>query len=267
MPRCASSFAVTRLSSTAITSAWRKVSAPRGLISERLPIGVATIYRPGGIFGFMRSRVMAEQSGRPQARRSILGLGLAGLAALALAGCEVVPRPNQAPPPPPEQPKPERPRVEPQGPVLPPDETRNRVAVLVPLSGPNAGVGTSIANAAQLALLDTGGERIRITVYDTARAGGSAAAAEEALGQGNGLILGPLLAEDVRAVAPVARRSGVPVIAFSNDVSVAGDGVYLMGFTPRESIDRVIGYARSKNMVRFAALTPNGVYGRRAGEA
>jgi branched-chain amino acid transport system substrate-binding protein len=209
---------------------------------------------------------MAEQSGRRQARRSILGLGMAAFAALALAGCQLVPKPNQAPPPVPEQAPPEQPRVEQPATGLPPDETRNRVAVLVPLSGPNAGVGTSIANAAQLALLDTGGERIRITVYDTAKAG-AAAAANEALGQGNGLILGPLLAEDVRAVAPVAHRSGVPVIAFSNDVSVAGDGVYLMGFTPGESIERVIGYARSKGMARFAALTPNGTYGRRAGEA
>jgi ABC-type branched-subunit amino acid transport system substrate-binding protein len=210
---------------------------------------------------------MAEQSGTPQARRSILGLGLAGLAALALAGCQVIPKPGQEPVPPPEQPAPEQPRAEPQGPSLPPDETRNRVAVLVPLSGANAGVGTSIANAAQLALLDTGGERIRITVYDTARAGGAAAAANEALGQGNGLILGPLLAEDVRAVAPVARRSGVPVIAFSNDVSVAGDGVYLMGFTPGGSIGRVVDYAKTHGLNRFAALTPNGVYGERAGRA
>jgi branched-chain amino acid transport system substrate-binding protein len=210
---------------------------------------------------------MAEQSGTPQARRSFVGLGMAGLAALALAGCALVPKPNQPPPPPPERPKPEQPRPEQPLPVLPSDETRNRVAVLVPLSGPNGGVGTSIANAAQLALLDTGGERIRITVYDTARAGGAAAAANEALAQGNGLILGPLLADDVRAVAPVARHSGVPVIAFSNDVSVAGDGVYLMGFTPGESIDRVVGYARSRGMARFAALTPNGIYGERAGRA
>ncbi|MDB5692178.1 MAG: penicillin-binding protein activator [Alphaproteobacteria bacterium] len=209
---------------------------------------------------------MAEQSGSPQARRSILRLGLAALTGLALAGCQLVPKPNQEPPPPAEQARPEQPRVEQPLTGLPPDETRNRVAVLVPLSGANAGVGTSIANAAQLALLDTGGDRIRITVYDTAK-GGAAAAANEAIGQGNGLILGPLLADDVRAVAPVARRSGVPVIAFSNDVSVAGDGVYLMGFTPGESIERVIGYARGKGMARFAALTPNGVYGRRAGEA
>jgi ABC-type branched-subunit amino acid transport system substrate-binding protein len=210
---------------------------------------------------------MAEQSGAPQARRSILGLGLAGLAALALAGCALVPKPNQPSPPPPEQAPPPPPSVEQPTTGLPRDETRNRVAVLVPLSGPNGAVGTSIANAAQLALLDTGGERIRITVYDTARPGGAAAAASEALDQGNRLILGPLLADDVRAVAPVAHRAGVPVITFSNDVSIAGDDVYLMGFTPRESIERVVGYARSKGMARFAAVTPSGIYGRRAGQA
>jgi hypothetical protein len=38
-----SSFAVTRLSSTAIASAAASVAAARGLRSERLPIGVATI--------------------------------------------------------------------------------------------------------------------------------------------------------------------------------------------------------------------------------
>ena len=125
-------------------------------------------------------------------------------------------------------------------PRLPADETRNRVAVLVPLTGRDAALGQSILNAANLALLDTGGERIRITAYDTAAAGGAVRAANEAIAEGNGLILGPLLAEDVRAVAPIARRADVPVIAFSNDVSVAGDGVFLMGFTPGQSIDRVV---------------------------
>jgi ABC-type branched-subunit amino acid transport system substrate-binding protein len=186
--------------------------------------------------------------------------------ALALAGCELVPKPRPERPPEPEQPVPEEAEPEAPGPRLPPDETRNRVAVLVPLTGANAGVGQSIANAANLALLDSGGERIRITVYDTAR-GGAAAAANEALAEGNGLFLGPLLAEDVRAVAPVAARAQVPVIAFSNDVGVAGNGVYVMGFTPGQSVDRVVDHARSRGIERFAALVPEGVYGTRASQA
>ena len=179
---------------------------------------------------------------------------------LAIAGC--VPRPRTVetpPPPPPEETRPLPPSR------LPADETRNRVAVLVPLSGANAALGQSILNAANLALLDTGGERIRITAYDTAS--GAVPAVNDALAEGNGLILGPLLAEDVRAVAPVARRANVPVIAFSNDVSVAGDGVYVMGVTPGESIRRVVSYARSRGDSRFGALVPTGVYGERASQA
>jgi branched-chain amino acid transport system substrate-binding protein len=208
---------------------------------------------------------MAEQSPRSQARRSLLGLGAAAALALALGGCQLVPKPRPEAPPEPTLPEAQPQPEETAGPRLPPDETRNRVAVLVPTSGANAGVGQSIANAANLALLDAGGERIRITVYDTAR-GGAAAAANQALAEGNGLFLGPLLADDVRAVAPVARRAGVPVISFSNDTSIAGNGVYLMGFTPAQSIARVVGHARDQGLERFGAVTPEGVYGRRAGQ-
>jgi ABC-type branched-subunit amino acid transport system substrate-binding protein len=206
---------------------------------------------------------MTEQPHRPQARRTFLGFAVAGLA-LALTGCQIVPksRPEQRP----EAPPPPPPRAEPEPEsTLPSDATRNRVAVLVPLTGANAGVGQSIANAANLALLDTGGNRIRITVYDTGK--GVQAAATQALADGNRLFLGPLLAEDVRAMAPIARRAGVPVIAFSNDTNVAGDGVYLLGFTPGQSVRRVVGYARTRGLQRFAALTPEGVYGRRASQA
>ena len=143
----------------------------------------------------------------------------------------------------------------------------NGVAVIVPLTGPDGPVGTSISNAARLALLDTREKTIGITVYDSAAAGGAAAAAQRAIAEGNRLILGPLLAEDVRAAAPIARKSGVPIIAYSNDESVAGSGVYIMGFTPDQSISRVVSYARSRGVSSFGAIVPTGLYGQRAGQA
>lgn len=148
---------------------------------------------------------------------------------------------------------------------LPTDTLRHRVALLVPMSGPNAGVGQSIANATTLALMDTKTDKIRITTYDTAL--GAAAAANRALAEGNRLILGPLLAEDARIVGPIAARTNVPVISFSNDASAAGNGVYIMGYNPNQSIERVVGFARDKGLSRFAALIPRGTYGERAGNA
>ena len=205
---------------------------------------------------------MAFAALRPQACRVLRAAALLAMIGAALTGCV----PRQRPVAPPIAPPVEQEEARPLPPSrLPADETRNRVAVLVPPTGGNAALGQSILNAANLALLDTGGQRIRITAYDTAA--GAVPAVNDAVAEGNGLILGPLLAEDVRAVAPVARHAGVPVVAFSNDVSVAGDGVYLMGFTPAQSIQRVVAYARAQGVSRFGALVPTNVYGERAARA
>jgi branched-chain amino acid transport system substrate-binding protein len=182
--------------------------------------------------------------------------------ALFLAACQaVVPRgagPESTPPP----------KSGDNGPVepgLPTDLQRHRIALLVPTTGANAGVGQSIANATTLALMDTSAKTIRITTYDTSH--GAVAAANAAIRDGNKLILGPLVADDVKAVAPLARSANVPIISFSNDTSVAGNGVFLMGYTPVQAVSRVVDYARSKGVQKFGALVPRGVYGERAGTA
>jgi len=141
------------------------------------------------------------------------------------------------------------------------------VAVIVPTSGSDGAIGQSIANAANLALADSREQSLRITTYDSAGPGGAVGATRRALDDGARLILGPLLAENVRAAAPIARKADVPVIAFSNDEGVAGDGVYIMGFTPSQSIGRVVAQARATGRSNFAALVPTGLYGQRATQA
>ena len=181
-----------------------------------------------------------------QARRTYLAI--IATSAVLLAGCQ-----TSAP-------------MRPVGPAeVGPDAPRHQVAMIIPLTGENAGVGNSVANAASLALLDSGDRSIRLMTYDSAA--GAAAATERALAEGAELILGPLLADDVRAVTPVARRANVPVVAFSNDSSVAGAGTYIMGATPGQAIDRVVRYSRGKGAVRFGALVPTGLYGQRAAQA
>lgn len=181
-------------------------------------------------------------------RKAIVALGAA-----LMAGCQVVPPGPVAPPPMPEQPS---------AAVLPADQLRHRVALLVPLSGPNAAVGQSLANATTMAQLDTNSENLRITTYDTAV--GPSAAATRAIADGNKLILGPLMGDEVSAVAHVARPARVPIISFSNDAGVAAPGAFIMGNLPGQSIARTVRYARSTGANRFAALIPEGEYGQRA---
>ena len=202
---------------------------------------------------------MAEGVSVPQRGVSFLRAAIVA-GALILGGCQtVVPRgPGTVKAPPTTRPTSDSQVM----PGIPVDTARHRVALLVPMTGGNAGVGQSLANATQLALLDTKNEKVRITTYDTAT--GAAAAAQRAIADGNKLILGPLLGEDVRAIAPIARRAGVPVVSFSNDASAAGNGAYLMGYVPGQSITRVVDYARGQGVESFAGLVPNGLYGERA---
>ncbi|MCW1381864.1 penicillin-binding protein activator [Novosphingobium sp. KCTC 2891] len=172
-----------------------------------------------------------------------------------LAGCTVIPKGGPA------GPAPAPSEAAPDSNVLPTDADRHRVALLVPMSGPNAAVGQAIANATTMALLDTNAQTIRITTYDTAT--GAANAAGKAVADGNRLILGPLLSDDVVAVASVARSAHVPMITYSNDVGVADRDVFVLGQVPGQSVARVLGYAKAHGVSRVGAIIPSGVYGQR----
>ncbi len=182
-------------------------------------------------------------------RRKALALGATAL----LAGCQVIPKTG---------PVDTGPAPEPTADTLPQDLKHHRVALLVPLSGGNAEVGQALANAANMALLDTNAQDLRITTYDTATGAGSAAA--RAISDGNKLILGPLLGDNVTPILAQARPAGVPLISFSNDTSVAANDVFVMGITPDQSITRTVKFASATGSNSFAALIPNGDYGARA---
>ena len=186
-------------------------------------------------------------------------LALAGAALLA-AGCNVIPKGDveTAPPPPVTAP-------EPSATALPTDSGRHRIALLVPMSGETAAVGQAIANATTMALLDTNADNLRITTYNTST--GLASAAQQAIADGNKLILGPLMADAVPVVQSAARAAGVPVITFASDNSVASADVFVMGHTPDQSIRRSVQFARARGANRFAVLLPEGDYGARSASA
>lgn len=136
------------------------------------------------------------------------------------------------------------------------------VALLVPQSGENDGLGASLLRAAQMAVFDGAGPDFTLRPYDTeATPEGARAAAEAAVADGAQLILGPVFAENVATAGAVAREADVPLIAFSTDRTVAGAGVYIMGFPPATQVQRMADYARDQGHRRFAVFAPDTAYG------
>ncbi|MBI4725411.1 MAG: penicillin-binding protein activator [Rhodomicrobium sp.] len=117
--------------------------------------------------------------------------------------------------------------------------------------------------AGELALFDFDKPNVQLIPKDThGNPDGARLAAQEAVKEGAELIVGPLFANEVTAVAPVAQAARIPVIAFSSDRSVAGNGVYLLSFVAGSDVPRMISYAVSQGKTRFAALFPQNQYGK-----
>jgi branched-chain amino acid transport system substrate-binding protein len=140
-----------------------------------------------------------------------------------------------------------------------------KVALLVPLSaqGQTGLIGKNLKQAAELALFERDNPNLQLIIKDDkGTPEGAVAAAEDALKNGATLILGPLFAKSVSAAAPVARKAGVPVVAFSNDRQVAGNGVYLLSFQPGPEVERIVSFAARQGKRRYAALLPQDTLGK-----
>jgi hypothetical protein len=141
-----------------------------------------------------------------------------------------------------------------------------RVALLVPLTGPLADRGQGMQQAAELALATPGSPQL--DVRDTGGTpDGAAGAAQAALSAGDGLILGPLTSLETAAVAPIARNAGVAVLAFTNDPAQAQPGVWTLGITPGQQVRRLVTAAQAQGKTQFAALLPDNEFGRAMSDA
>jgi ABC-type branched-subunit amino acid transport system substrate-binding protein len=139
-----------------------------------------------------------------------------------------------------------------------------KVAMLLPLSatGNAAQLAKDMRNAADLALREFPNSNIQILIKDDrGTPDGARAAATTAITEGAELILGPVFAQSVVAVASVAKPASVPVVAFSTDSTTASKGVYLMSFLPQSDVDRIVTYAASQGQQSLAVLLPANAYG------
>ncbi|MES1198959.1 MAG: penicillin-binding protein activator [Pseudomonadota bacterium] len=193
---------------------------------------------------------------------------LMGLAAVGLGACATTSAP---------------PVAGPVGPAAPPEtvvQTRDgvtppfmagrpivRVGLLLPFSA-RPQDASALYSAAELALFDHGNQNTLLIPRDAGADAASAQAATRALiNDGADIIIGPVLADGVQSAGREAHTQSVPVIGFSSDRTVAGNGVYLLSFQLEDEVARIVSYAAAHNIRSIALLAPSNEYGRRVESA
>ncbi|WP_128254589.1 penicillin-binding protein activator [Falsirhodobacter deserti] len=169
-----------------------------------------------------------------RARKSV-GRAVVALSALAVAACEPVGMTGTSP------------AVSRGEPV--------QVALLVPAGSGKASdenLARSLENAARLAMRDLGTSQIQLQVYQTAGQPSVAASrAQQAVAEGADIILGPLYAAEANAVGHAVAPQNINVLAFSNNTSVAGGNVFVLGQTFQNTARRLASYAQSQGAGRM----------------
>lgn len=122
-----------------------------------------------------------------------------------------------------------------------------QVALLVPGGSGQASdelLARSLQNAARMAIADLNGTAVDLRVYNTAGQPAQAGAmALRAVEEGAQVILGPVYAQEANAAGVAVAGKGVSVLAFSNNVDIAGNNVFVLGPTFDNTAQRLASYA------------------------
>ncbi|WP_458792387.1 penicillin-binding protein activator [Yoonia sp. MH D7] len=148
-------------------------------------------------------------------------------------------------------------RIDPNAPV--------QVGLLVP-GGSGAGsdrlLASNLENAARLAISDLNGVKIDLRIYNTgADPLQAASVASRAVDDGAKIILGPLFAEAANAAGVAVASRNVNVLAFSNNPTIAGGNVFILGATFQNTANRLVQYSRGQGINRFMIVHGNDLGG------
>lgn len=139
------------------------------------------------------------------------------------------------------------------------------VALLIPRGSAQPGdavLAQSLENAARMAIGDLRGVQIDLRVYDTAGDPATAAArAIEAVNDGARIILGPVYAESANAVGLAVRGRGINVLSFSNNATIAGGNVFVLGQIFDNTANRLMRYAAAQGKRNMLILHSNDLAG------
>lgn len=138
-------------------------------------------------------------------------------------------------------------RIDPNAPV--------QVALLVP-GGSGAGsdslLASNLENAARLAISDLKGVKVDLRIYNTgADPLQAASVASRAVDEGAKIILGPLFAEAANAAGVAVAPRNVNVLAFSNNPTIAGGNVFVLGATFQNTANRLVQYSKRQGISRY----------------
>ncbi len=140
-------------------------------------------------------------------------------------------------------------------------KSKFRIGLLVPLTGPFSYLGDTISGGSELAFFKMQNPNIELLYFDTAGGDNVIEAANSAISSDVDVIIGPLFSDSVKAIKPLFNELDIPILSFSNNVDVAEEGIWVLGYLPEQQIDQLVDFAVARGKQNFGILSSSSQLG------
>ena len=145
------------------------------------------------------------------------------------------------------------------------DKTANdiNVLVLLPFSNKFRTIGEKIRKAIDLAVLESKNNNVKFIYFNTGYdfTSNDFQLILEKLSPK--LIIGPLLRENLIKIKSIVNNFKIPVFSFTNDNSLSENGIWALGFSPFDQINKIIDHAINCKKGKIGFISVDNDYGRK----
>ena len=128
------------------------------------------------------------------------------------------------------------------------------MAVLLPLSGPNAQIGKTIRTSAEIAILQNAPAGLNVSFFDTNK--NYADTLTNVLATQPEIIVGPVFADNAKQLRDT-KDENLPVLSFTSDATALGDGVMTMNLMPTNSVESIVREIKTDGKKQFIIIAPD----------
>ena len=137
------------------------------------------------------------------------------------------------------------------------------VLVLLPFSNKFRSIGEKIRKAMDLAVLQSKNNRIKFVYFNTGKDFNLKDLKLVIEKLNPRLLVGPLLRENLIKIKPVINKFKIPVFSFTNDSFLSEKGIWALGFSPFDQINKIIDYAIKCKKEKIGFISVDNDYGQK----
>ena len=136
------------------------------------------------------------------------------------------------------------------------------ILAFLPLTGSYSNYGVKIRKALDLSVLNYGNDKVKMIYFDTGKIINEKIIKKLFNNINPSLVIGPFRREILLNIKPIAKTKFIPILTFSNDISLIENNIWSLGLSPEEQVESVISCALTNGYKNFGIVAPDNLYGR-----